>query len=328
MGNNSYKPILVIGSIGMDQITKIDDQPQSGATKGGEVKSSPGGKGNNQAVACARAGGETAFIGVVGNNYNYDVILKKYLEDNNVKPILQTKNNEDCHIANITIDRGGMGKIVIRPGTDRYLTQNIIDKNIDIIEKSNIIIFDLEIPLETVAYAIDKCYEKKKIIILRPSFIFEENQNKLSEEQKNKFGNLIKKVNYLIVDEYELSIISGMAINSEDQVDKACEEFMKKNKEIQNLIVILKYRGCSLWNKDGDKKDFCSYYKKEDIVDFTGAVDCFIGVFAAFLSNKYKLDEAIKYANLAVSISAKKFGIIDTFPKLDEINKEKEKVNW
>lgn len=225
-----------------------------------------------------------------------------------------------------------MGKIVIRPGTDRYLTTNIIDKNIDIIEKSNIIIFDLEIPLKTVAYAIDKCYEKKKIIILRPSFILGEKQDKLSEEQENIFGNLIKKVNYLIVDEYEFSLISGEAIISEEDVDKAFRRFMKKikekNKEIQNLILILKYGGCCLWNKDGDKKNFCPYYKTKDIVDFTGAVDCFIGVFAAFLYNKYKLDEAIKYANLAVSISVKKFGIIDTFPNLDEINKEKEKINW
>ena len=75
MGSRHYKPILVIGSIGMDQITKLNDMPQAGGTKTGEIKSSPGGKGNNQAIACARAGGDTAFIGVVGNNFNYDIIM-------------------------------------------------------------------------------------------------------------------------------------------------------------------------------------------------------------------------------------------------------------
>ena len=244
-------------------------------------------------------------------------------------PILQTRNNEDCHIANIIIDSLGMSKIVIKPGTDRYLTQNIIDKNIDIIENSSIIILDLEIPLETVAYAIDICYQRKKIIILRPSFILGENQQ-LSETQKNIFEEIIKKVNYLIVNEYELYLISGQQpTNSEEEVDKTSKEFIKNHKEIKNLIVILKYRGCILWNIDGDNKNFCSYYKREDIVDFTGAVDCFIGVFAAFLSNKYEIDEAIKYANLAVSICVKKLGVIDSFPKLDEIIKEKENnENW
>ena len=326
----------------MDHITKMDDLPHGGATNKGDIINSPGGKGNNQAIACARAGGETSLIGVVGDKFYYDVILKKCLEDNNVNPILQTRKNEDCHIANIIVDSEGNGKIVIEPGTDIYLNTNVIDKNINIIEDSYIIIFDLEIPLATVAYAIDKCYEKKKIIILRPSFILSEDKDKdkdkdknkdkdkLTKEQRNLFENIIKKVNYLIVNEYELSIISCRPTNDEDQVDKACARFMNNHTDmIQNLIVILKNRGCSLWNKNGDKQNFCSYYKKEEINDFTGAVDCFIGVFAAFLSNNYKIDEAIKYANLAVSICVKKLGIINTFPKLDEINKEKEKIkNW
>jgi len=333
--NQNSKKILVIGSIGMDQIIKTDDIPEGGAMKIGKVKCSPGGKGNNQAVACARAGGETTFIGVVGDNFNYDIFLKKHLEDNNIKPILYTRKNEDCHIASITVDSNGNGKIVIKPGTDAYLNQSIIDKNISIIENSYIIVFDLEIPLDTVAYTIDKCYEKKKIIILRPSFILmddkdkgkdeEKNKPKLSEKAKKIFENFIKKVNYLIADENELSIISGMPTNNDDQVNKACEEILKKEPP-QNLIVVLKNKGCILWNKDGNKKNFCPYYEERDIVDFTGAVDCFIGVFAAFLSNNYELDEAIKYANLAVSISVKEFGIIDSFPKLDEINKEKEKI--
>lgn len=339
--NKNLKVILVIGSIGMDQIIKKNDIPEAGAIKIGKVKCSPGGKGNNQALACARAGGETSFIGVVGDNYNYDILLKKYLEDNNIKPILHTRKNEDCHIANIIVDSKGNSKIVIEPGTDIYLNKNVIDKNISIIENSYIIIFDLEIPLDTVAYAIDRCYEKKKITILRPSFILRDDKDeskdededkekkkpKLSEESKKIFENIIKKVNYLIANENELSIISGMPTNSEELVNKACAEFMKN--EPQNLIVILKNKGCILWNKDGNKKNFYSYYKAEDIIDFTGAVDCFIGVFAAFLSNNYELDEAIKYANLAVSICVKKFGIIDSFPKLDEINKEKDKIkNW
>jgi sugar/nucleoside kinase (ribokinase family) len=77
------------------------------------------------------------------------------------------------------------------------------------------------------------------------------------------------------------------------------------------------------------KKKYDSYYNESEIVDFTGAVDCFIGVFAAYLSKTYNLDEAIKYANLAVSYCVKRVGTIISFPKLKDINDEKAKVkNW
>jgi ribokinase len=311
----------------MDQVIKMKQIPKAGAIAMGEVKISPGGKGNNQAVACSRAGGETTFIGVVGDNFGYDKKLKKCLEENNIKPILQIRKNEDCHIANIIIDDEGMGKILVKSGTDVHLNENIIDQNIEIIENSYIIIFDLEIPLKTVAYAIDKCYEKNKIIILRPSFIFSEEKQELTNEEKILFDNIIKKVNYIIVDESELQIISGLPTSSDQEVINACKEFMRK--EPQNLIVISKYNGCSVWNKDEENKKYRSYYNEKEIADFTGAVDCFIGVFAAYLSNNYIFDEAIKYANLAVSISVRVLGIIDTFPKLEEINREREKIkDW
>lgn len=86
MGND-YCPILVIGSIGMDLITSMKNIPKTGKIKRGDIKTSPGGKGNLEAIACARAGGEIAFIGVVGDDFNQR--LKKTLEDNNVVPILK-----------------------------------------------------------------------------------------------------------------------------------------------------------------------------------------------------------------------------------------------
>lgn len=218
------------------------------------------------------------------------------------------------------VEDNGISKTLIKPGADDYLDINQIDKNIKFIENSEIIIFNLEIPLNTVSYAISKCNQEKNIIILRPSFISKKRQQELSVE-------LIKKINYLIVNESELAAITNMPTNSYDQTELACIKLMEK--EPQNLIVVLKNKGCILWNKEVGKKKYDSYYNENDIVDFTGAVDCFIGVFAAYLSNKYKLDDAIKYANLAVSICIKKVGTIASYPKLEEINDEKEKVqNW
>lgn len=67
--------VLVIGSIGIDQTIFMADIPKLGETKKGDITKNPGGKGNNQAIACARAGGETIFIGAVGDDF--DKMLKK-----------------------------------------------------------------------------------------------------------------------------------------------------------------------------------------------------------------------------------------------------------
>jgi len=107
-----------------------------------------------------------------------------------------------------------------------------------------------------------------------------------------------------------------MPTKDERQIDEACKNIMDRG--AKNLIVPLGSKGCILWNKDG-KKEYSSYIT-DNAIDYTGYVDCFIGVFAAFLSKNYELDEAIKYANLAASISVTIVGTISSYPKLEDIN--------
>ena len=322
MGKNqskNYKAILIIGSIGIDQIINMDEIPQLGAVKEGELETIPGGKGNLEAIACGKAGGDVEIIGVIGDDYKETI--QKTLENNNVNHILTVLKGVKTHYANIVIGKEGNNRIAINSGADAYFHNNIIDQNIDYIENARIIIFQLEIPLKTVKYAIDVCYQKRKVIILRPSIISDKNnKNKVDLSE-----DTIKKVTYLITNESELSKISNMPTSNEKEIDEASKKIMDMG--AQNLIVILvKKGGCLLWKK-GEKKETYNSYYKEKIVDGTGASDCFIGVFAAFLSKNTELDEAIRYANLATSICVSKEGTIGTFPKLEELNREKEKIN-
>jgi len=97
--------------------------------------------------------------------------------------------------------------------------------------------------------------------------------------------------------------------------------------EPKNIIVPLLDKGWLLWNKKGKKK-FDSYSVGE-VIDKVGAMDCFIGVFAAFLCKNCGVEEAIKYAILASCISSTKEGIIPSLPLLSEIIKKKNKIkNW
>ena len=309
---NNLKTITVIGSIGYDQKIYLDEMPETGETKFGNIEIGLGGKGNIEAVACARMGEETLFIGAVGDK-DYDN-LQKHFEDNNVTPILKKVKKIPSHTACILIDKDGHHRIISDPRASFLVDKNLIKDNKESIEKSSYILLQLEISFQTVEYVIEE-YKNKKTIILRPS-----PPNEIENLKK-----LFKNVNYLILNEKELGIISGDETKTPEQIELACEKIMKLKPK--NLIVPLLDKGWLLWNEKGKKK-FASYSVAEPI-DKVGAMDCFIGVFAAFLCKNYELDEAIKYAILASTICSTKEGTIPSLPYVDEIMKKRNRIkNW
>ena len=304
------KKILVLGSIGYDLVTFIEKMPVAGETiVGRKFIQNPGGKGDNQAVAASRAGGDTTFMGAIGDDV-YGEILKKNLSDNKVKHKLKVVKNMSCQIATILIEPNGENRIVIVPGANNYVDKKFIDDNEKLIDESDIIIFQLEIPIESVEYGIDLAYKKKKIIILDPA------------PGRPLSDNIIKKCTYIKPNETELSLISGMPTNNMEEIEKASMTIM--NKGAQNLLVTLGEKGCVLYSKGKDKKIYETYPTKA--VDTTAAGDCFTGVFATYLSKGFNLDECIKYANLASSISVSRNGAVPSLPTFEEIEKEKKNI--
>lgn len=310
--NSGNKKILVIGSIGYDLTTFMEKMPVLGETiVGRKFAQNPGGKGDNQAVAAARAGADTTFLGAVGDDI-YGDILKNNLEINNVKQHLKVVPNISCQIATILIEPNGQNRIIIVPGANNYVDKNQIDDNEKLIDESDIIILQFEIPMETVEYVIEMAHKKEKIIILNPA-----PGAKISED-------LLKKVNFLTPNETELSIITGMPTSNIEEILKASQKIMDLG--AQNLIVTLGENGCLLCNKDGNNL-FHTYPTKP--VDTAGAGDCFNGVFAAFLSKNYEINEAIKYANLAASISVSRVGTVPSLPTLQEIMERRKSIeDW
>ena len=160
------KKICVIGSIGYDLTTYMYKFPKAGETiVGKKFIQNPGGKGDNQVIASARVGGDVTFIGAVGDD-NYGELLKKNLEENKVKTHMKIVPNMSSQIATILIDESGENRIVIVPGANNFVDKKQIDDNFDIIKECDIILMQLEIPMETVEYVVDKFYELNKIIIL------------------------------------------------------------------------------------------------------------------------------------------------------------------
>jgi ribokinase len=313
--SENNKTIIVIGSVGFDYNIITDEIPGIGETKLVDIERGLGGKGNNQAIACARAGEDTIFLGAVADK-DYDNLLTHF-EENNVTAILKRDRLIPSHTACILIDKDKNHRIFADPRASFTVNKNLIKLNKEYIDKSSYILLQLEIDFEAVEYVIEQ-YKNKKTIILNPSPI----------SQLERLKLLIKNIDYLILNEAELGIISGEETKTTEQIEAACNKIDKILKlEPKNIIVPLLDKGWLLWNKKGKKK-FDSYSVGEAI-DKVGSMDCFIGVFAAFLCKNSGVEEAIKHAILASNISSTKEGIIPSLPLLSEIIRKKNKIkNW
>ena len=299
------KKICIIGSIGYDLTTYMYQFPKAGETiVGKKFIQNPGGKGDNQAIAAARVGGDVTFIGAVGDD-NYGELLKKSLEANNVKTQLKIVPNMSSQIATILIDETGENRIVIVPGANNFVDKKQIDDNFDIIKECDIILMQLEIPMETVEYVVDKFYELNKILILNPA-----PGAKLSD-------NIIKKCTYLTPNENEIGLITKMPYDTIDNIKLAGKCLIDKG--AQNVLVTLGEKGAYLKNKD---EDIIIPTMKVKAVDTTGAGDCFNGIFAMYLALGKSVIEAIKYANVASSISVTRPGTVPSLPYKEEVEEK------
>ena len=296
------KKILIIGSCGLDMNTFIRKMPSPGETiQGIKFCQNLGGKGQNQAVAVARSGGEVAFLGAVGKDDN-GKFIQNSMKENNIKAYLKEVEGVSCGIATILIDEQGENRIVIIAGANGTVDKAQIDANINLIDEYDIIMLQLEIPVETVEYVIDIAYEKKKIIILNPA------------PGKDLKPETLQKVTYLTPNETELGILTKMPFSSIDEIKTAGQKLIDLG--VKNLLVTIGAKGVYLMNKD-----LCKVIPTFQVkpVDTTAAGDCFNGVFATYLAKGCPLEKAIRYANLAASISVTRVGAVPSLPTEKEI---------
>lgn len=296
------KKICVIGSLNMDLVVNVDEMPKKGQTLiGSGFKEVPGGKGANQAVAIARLGGDIRMIGKVGNDGFGKTLINQLKEDNVKTDYIHT---EDCPsgIAMITVDKNAENAIVVAPGANFRVLEKDIDSCIEGINESDIVVLQLETPVETIKYALKKSKELGKYNILNPA-----PAAKLDDE-------IIKNVDLLTPNETELEVLSGIKINSEEDIKKAADIMISKG--VKQLIVTLGSKGSIYIDKDSTK--FKKSYKVEAI-DTTAAGDSYTGALAVAFSQDKDIDEAMDFASKVGALSVMKEGAQTSLPMIDEI---------
>lgn len=285
------KKVAVVGSVNVDISLYVDDFPLSGETiTASEYEIDVGGKGFNQAIAIKKAGGEVSFLSAIGNDENakkVQDVSKKYGLDSHFRQ--SKKVTGTAYIVN----KDSNNKIVIVPGSnDDVLISHAEEK---ILESSDIIVLQNEIPMQTNEFIFSKY--KNKIIVYNPSPL------KILRDE------FYSSISYFIVNETELKFFGS----GTDEVLLA-KDIVRKG--VKNVIVTLGEKGSFLVNNDELIKVDAV---KCNAIDTVAAGDTYLGYFVSSIAKDYSLKEAMRLASKASSITVSRKGAIKAIPYFKEV---------
>lgn len=299
------KKLCVIGSLNMDLVTTVDKFPKPGETIFGDTfQTFTGGKGANQAVALGRLGADVLMVGKIGN----DIYGTKYLEvlkNNKVRQdAVHIENGMSSGVAVIQVNSEGENNIVVVPGANDEVDIKYIESKWSIIEKSDIFLFQLEIPMITVIDTMKKLKAQGKIIILDPA-----PASKLPDE-------ILKYIDYITPNETEIEILAEKKIESEEDLKLAAHILLDKG--IKVVIAKLGSKGACIITKD-EYMNIPGF--KVDTIDTTAAGDSFNAGFAFALAQEKTLEECVKFGNAVGAISTTALGAQEAMPTYKLVSK-------
>jgi ribokinase len=296
--------IVVIGSINMDLVLRVPRMPLPGETlTGGAFQTIPGGKGANQAVACARLGREpVAMVGCVGDDAFGQTLRAALVADGIDVSHVTALPGVASGIASILVDVSGQNSIVIAGGANDLLSPAHIDAALPLIRRASIIVLQLETPLATVQHAIAVAHGLGKTIVLNPA------------PAASLAGAVLAQVDYLIPNEIEAAMLLGLDTGTD--ADAAEHAAALRVRGCSNVLITLGAKGVHAALIDGPR-DFAA--QAVTAIDTTAAGDTFIGGFVAALAAGATTASAIDLGQRAAAIGVTRHGAQTSIPYLHEL---------
>ncbi|MFF2889154.1 ribokinase [Paenibacillus sp. NPDC057967] len=293
--------ILVVGSMNMDIVTKVERHPIPGETmQGNETRFFIGGKGANQAVAAARSGASVAMAGGLGAD-SFGVDIRRGLAEDRIDLDYVAEKACMTGVALITVDEAGENNIILSSGANGRYGADEVDQ-LDF-SGFDLILLQNEISSEANGRVLDKAAEKRIPVFMNPAPIAGFDQSQLS------------KVTFLILNEVEAEALSGIRIEGSGQALEAGKKMLKDG--IPQLIITLGSKGSIYMDQSGSLITFPAF--SVDAVDTTAAGDTFIGAFAAKYVTGAELRDCLRYATAASALAVSKPGAQSSIPRDDQV---------
>ena len=296
--------ILVIGSSNTDMVIKTERLPVPGETiLGGTFLMNPGGKGANQAVAAARLGGKVTFITKRGNdlfgNQAVGLLMREGIHTQYIVKDMEFPSG----VALITVDSAGENSIVVAPGSNGNLLQEDIPPTIFEADKYEILLLQLEIPMDTVEYSAILASDHGIKVILNPA------------PARQLSDNLLMHTWLITPNETEAETITGVSITDITSAEKAAVLIQERG--VKNVIITLGELGAFV-----KSENFTGLIPGVKVipVDTTAAGDVFNGALAVAISEGKNIADAVNFANKAASVSVTRMGAQASAPYRNEIH--------
>jgi ribokinase len=295
--------ITVIGSSNTDMIIKVPRIPgPKEVVLGGKFSTAPGGKGANQAVASARAGGKVTFVARVGEDIFGEQALRGFNEDGINTDFVVKDKDAPSGIAEIFVAEGGENCAAVASGANLNLSVYDITAAKEAILASDILLMQLEIPLKTVQYAAKFAYDNGIRVILNPA------------PGQPLPIDLLKIVTILTPNEAEAEMLTGVKVEDEGSAEDAGRILISKG--VNKVIITIGRKGALILDSSGS--ELVGGFKVH-AVDTTAAGDIFNGALAVALAEKKNIWEAVRFANAAAALSVTRLGAQPSAPNRNDI---------
>jgi ribokinase len=294
--------ILVIGSVNMDLVARVDRMPAPGENvRGHDLHTIPGGKGANQAVACARLGAETHFLGRLGDDA-FGERLRADLRAAGVRVgALGTVKGCPSGVALILVDAAGENSIIVTAGANGRLTPADVEAARPLIEAADAVVLQLEVPAETVARAVDLARQ-----VGTPSIVD-------AGPPRPDGCEAVFRSSVLTPNEAEAAALVGLAAGTES-AERLAERLLERGPE---AVVVKAGAEGAVAARPGRVRRVPAF--RIQPVDTTAAGDAFTAALAVECVKGTDLEEAARIANAAGALACLKFGAQPSMPTAEEL---------
>jgi ribokinase len=297
--NRMRKPIVIVGSITMDLVTRSKQIPRTGQTLiGTSFETTPGGKGANQAVAAARLGYPVKMVGMVGEDA-YGQALLDHLAAAGVETAAMTRVAGSSGLAPMFVSESGENSIVVVPGANGSVDCAAVDRQAALIRSAGMVLCQLELPLATVCHVLSLCAEAGVPVVLDPA------------PAAPLPAATWSQVAWFTPNETEAAFYLGETLKPED----AAKQLLSTG--LRGVVLKRGAEGAYVAVADG-KAGWVQPFAVE-AVDTVAAGDCFNGAFAVALLEGNDPWAAARFASAAAAISVTRRGAQASMPSRDEV---------